>query len=549
MTIPTSSDPIILASASFATNSGSTSLNITRGQVVMVAGPNGAGKSALLYSIYRSIGPTRSHYYAGHRQITFNHGWENSSQDIDQLKTSLFQNYDSSNRYKNHWAEDVFKSIIKRLSQEDAEYKSRIVDILESDPSGAQILKRKDPSPVDKLNTVFKAARMAVRFRIGNRGLRAVRNGAEYEIDQLSDGERSALFIACAVLVQDANTVIAIDEPERNLNPSIAAPLLNALITTRNDLGYIFASHDVNLISGGDINTLIYVRDSKITSMKPETREFDAKIVTEFEILDESLKRDLLGTRQKLIFVEGTTNSIDFRIYNTLLPNWKVSPKGGAQDVIDAVRALRRNHELHWVEVAGLIDRDGRPDCEVTALESDGIFALRCPTAENLLFLQKVVEAVAKKLFETEGGIDINSRMLAAETALQEALTAAAPDISARLATWRINRELAEAKVNVADVKSNGKIKANFDFEKITNEASEEISSLVQTTTGFDAVRKIPIKNTLIGSRIVSAIGCDIKRYKNIVFRQLELNSDISELIKGEILQFIPSLEENKSTS
>ncbi|MBB3775722.1 ABC-type glutathione transport system ATPase component [Erythromicrobium ramosum] len=200
---PPSLESKVLASVFVATSSGDVSLTLARGEVLMVAGPNGAGKSALLYSIYRSIGKGLADYYAGHRQITFNHGWENVSSDKDQLATYQFENFSSSNRYKNHWSEDVFNSIIKRLFQDEVKYNSDLVELLDHDPINAQKFKKTNPSPIAKLNSVFDAARMAVRFEVDVRGLRATRGIGKYDIDQLSDGERAALFIAGAILIQD----------------------------------------------------------------------------------------------------------------------------------------------------------------------------------------------------------------------------------------------------------------------------------------------------------------------------------------------------------
>ncbi|WDA40337.1 AAA family ATPase [Erythrobacter sp. BLCC-B19] len=533
--------PVTLGVVEFLTNSGPAKIPIKTGDAFMVAGPNGAGKSALLYTIYRSVGAGRAEYYPGHRQITFNNGWDNLAQDINQLRTNMFTHVDVFNRYKNQWAEDLFKSVVRRLANTDAAYNAELVRLLGNNPDEAQAEHKAQPGPVETLNRVFQAARMAVRFKSSGRGLRVVRENNEYDIDQLSDGERAALFVAGAVIVQDPYTVIAIDEPERNLHPSIAAPLVNSLITARPDVAFLFASHDVNLISGTNVDRILYVKNSSVISTRPETRSFDVEILSELENIDESIRLDLLGSRQKLLFVEGTTNSIDFKIYNCLFPDWKITPKGGAQDVIDAVKSLRRNQQLHWVEAAGLIDRDGRTESEVQTLESEGIYALRCPTSENLLFLEKVSETVATILFQSEGGLEVQARLAAAQSAAQEALNIATPEISARLAAWRINRELAEAKVSVSQIRESETIKESFDFSSIIENTNDEISNIAASSVGIDGIRGIPIKNTIIGSRISAALGCDLKRYQKIVFRQLEINNDLGESIKFEMLKYIPT--------
>jgi hypothetical protein len=43
--------------------------------------------------------------------------------------------------------------------------------------------------------------------------------------------------------------------------------------------------------------------------------------------IDETLKRDLLGARRKMLFVEGTTRSLDAPLYSLLFPQVSVIPK------------------------------------------------------------------------------------------------------------------------------------------------------------------------------------------------------------------------------
>lgn len=533
---------VTLASFQLPTGSGAATIEIKTGDAFMVAGPNGAGKSALLYTIYRAIGAGRSEYYPGHRQITFNNGWDNLAQDIDQMRTNMFTNVDIFNRYKNHWAEDYFKSVVRRLANADAAYNSSLVSLIDDDAEKAVLRKKKFPGPIETLNRVFQSARMAVRFKASGRGLRVIRGPVEYDIDQLSDGERAALFIAGAVIVQEPYSVIAIDEPERNLHPSIAAPLVNSLMIARPDIAFLFASHDVNLIAGTNIDRILYVQNSTVVSTRPEMRTFDVQIISGLENVDESIRRDLLGSRQKLLFIEGTTNSIDFQIYNSLFPDWKIAPKGGAQEVINAVKTLNSNDELHWVEVAGLIDRDGRNDKEISALQSENIFALKCPTCENLLFLPDVVEAVAECLFETEGGSEVSSRIGFAELALIEALEQSRTEISARLGAWRINQILSESKVSVADLRSGKNVNNEFNFSDIISSTNEEVDSLCKQVSSLKTLPKIPMKNTIIGSRIAGAIGADIKKYQSIIYRQLQIGSVFGTKIRNQMLKFLPEI-------
>ena len=60
------------------------------------------------------------------------------------------------------------------------------------------------------------------------------------------------------------------------------------------------------------------------------------------------LKRDILGARQKIIFVEGTASSLDGPLYILLFPQVSVIPKDSCRDVGQTVRSLRDAEEMHF---------------------------------------------------------------------------------------------------------------------------------------------------------------------------------------------------------
>ena len=77
---------------------------------------------------------------------------------------------------------------------------------------------------------------------------------------------------------------------------------------------------------------------------------WDAKLLKSGEHLPEDLKRDLLGSRRRILFVEGTANSLDLPLYGALFRELSVIPKGNCGEVIRAVRGLRSSDEFHHVE-------------------------------------------------------------------------------------------------------------------------------------------------------------------------------------------------------
>jgi len=71
--------------------------------------------------------------------------------------------------------------------------------------------------------------------------------------------------------------------------------------------------------------------------------------------------------------VEGINGSYDTSLYREILPDFLVIPRGSCSQVIQSVKALKANTQLHHLDVYGVIDRDRRVDAEIIALEKDSI--------------------------------------------------------------------------------------------------------------------------------------------------------------------------------
>lgn len=184
------------------------------GEVTLIAGANGVGKSALLYDLYKSMPLGGATYYPGHRQITFNNGWDNLQQDMTQLVSNFYNHYDAFNRYKGSWGEDHFKSVVKKLGNRETIYRGELFLRIRDEEAAAIAEAKELQSPLGHLNAIFSAAGLMISLSLDETGLLVSRGEARYRIDQMSDGERAALFVVGAILTQQSDTIIMIDEPE-----------------------------------------------------------------------------------------------------------------------------------------------------------------------------------------------------------------------------------------------------------------------------------------------------------------------------------------------
>jgi hypothetical protein len=107
---------------------------------------------------------------------------------------------------------------------------------------------------------------------------------------------------------------------------------------------------------------------------------------------------EVLGSRKPVVFVEGENGSYDVSFYREVLSNHLVIPRGSCTQVIQSVKALKKNTQIHHLDVYGLIDRDRRVEKEIQALEQDSIFVLNVAEVENLFCTQEVLEIVSSRL-------------------------------------------------------------------------------------------------------------------------------------------------------
>ncbi len=132
-------------------------------------------------------------------------------------------------------------------------------------------------------------------------------------------------------------------------------------------------------------------------------KAWDVEVLEPNTELPEELRRDILGARERILFVEGASNSLDHPLYSTLFPDLSVISKGNCRDVKSAVSGLRATQSFHHVEVFGLIDNDGRPNDETGELAKNGVFTLDVCSVESLYYCSDAIAAVARQQAESQG--------------------------------------------------------------------------------------------------------------------------------------------------
>ena len=132
---------------------------------------------------------------------------------------------------------------------------------------------------------------------------------------------------------------------------------------------------------------------------------WDYHILGEEENLPESLLLEVLGSKEKILLVEGEKNSLDTKLYQAYYSDYKVIGCGGCQQVVNRVRAFNTHTLNMYYDVKGIVDRDYRTDAEIAELQKDNIFVCQVAEVENLFIVPEVISHMAKVL-ATEDKVD-----------------------------------------------------------------------------------------------------------------------------------------------
>ena len=211
---------------------------------------------------------------------------------------------------------------------------------------------------------------------------------------RLSSGEKAVLYYIAGVLYAMPDAVILVEDPEFYLHHSILKSLWDSIESLRKDCTFVYLTHDIDFAASRVESTCIWVR-----SFDAEHMTWDYEFINDSDSFPEGMYLDILGSRKPVLFIEGAaTGSIDVKLYPYIFPEYIVKPLGGCNKVIEATRAFADLKEIHHLESRGIVDRDRRTEREVEYLRSRHIYVPEVAEVENLLMLEGVIKAVARRM-------------------------------------------------------------------------------------------------------------------------------------------------------
>ena len=226
----------------------------------------------------------------------------------------------------------------------------------------------------------------------------AVKNEERFDINRMSDGEKSALYYILCVLTASEGGIIIVDEPETFLNPSIVNLLWDELIAFRYDCQFIFISHSVDFVLGRQDTTIAWIQ--KFTH--PD--KWNIKILEENNKLPKHLLTEILGSQKRILFCEGDDkSSYDYRVYHGLFSDYfTIIPVGGHDNVEYCTQAINKN-DLLGLRAIGIIDYDNFTPEKLEDYRSKSVYTGEINEIEMLLVSEEVMKVAVKHRFPYQG--------------------------------------------------------------------------------------------------------------------------------------------------
>lgn len=522
----------------------SDALPAENGKPLFIVGPNGAGKSGLIQSLFLQ-NQSNAIRITAHRQ---NWMQSNKSPFSPQQKDKTDQNirlYNSriNSRYIEEQPNERLGLIISNLINIENSQARNFLKLTKNNEKDEADKLVNLPTPVEVINQLFSNSNLPIKIDIDeNDGIVASkREGASFSIAALSDGERGALLLAAQVLTAEQGALILIDEPERHLHASIVVPLLTNLFLERTDCAFIVSTHELALPQNSENSKTVIVRDSKVSGDTISNWDFDIlEAETDF---DEITMEAILGSRRKLLFVEGTRNSLDKPLYEILFPKVTVHPRETCTSVQMTVKSIKDTEALVWVEATGIVDQDQLTEEKKLELQQDNIYALNCYSIESLYYNNKVMEKIA----ERQEAISGNSPVEMIKGALDNFYKIIKKDserLAARMTEQCVKDQASVQMLDWKKIKNGENLDISVDAQSIFNDEVVKIKAMIEDKKIEEIMQRYPIRETSALGVIHKALEFNSKaNYESAVRKLVSEDEDI----KNHLLSFFGDIPQTLS--
>jgi hypothetical protein len=262
------------------------------------------------------------------------------------------------------------------------------------------------------------------------------------------------------------------------------------------------------------------------------------------EELPESVKVDLLGSRRKILFIEGTDSSLDQPLYALLYPNVSVRSRESCTEVRRAVEGLRSVKSLHNAEAYGLIDSDGMDSTFQEKLRADGVYPLPMFSVESLYYSAEVLDAVASRQARTLG-VDVTHLLEAARNAAFATLqNTNIEHLASRIAERRMRDRLLSQIPKRNEIINNANADLAITLSSPYPDALEALKVIIEKKDLDSLISQYPVRET----GILNALAKHLRfvattDYEQAALARIDGDAELKKKLKARLGSLSTELE------
>jgi ABC-type cobalamin/Fe3+-siderophores transport system ATPase subunit len=515
-------------------NNENIKVNVSKENPLFVLGRNGSGKSSLMYHIYRQHS-FRSIRILAHRQNWFSDSTFNinnfQKNDLQRVVSSSLLN--SESRWKDEYSQQKISLCILDLINKHNKRARQIADLVDSRAisisDGVS-----DSSPLSIINNLLKRSNINISIEIdADEKLVACKGDSiHYSINELSDGERSALLIGAETLTASPETVILIDEPERHLHRSIIIPFLSHLFKLRSDCFFVVSTHDVELPYDFPESKILIMRNS-IWGNKIVTN-WDFDIINCETSLPNDVISSVIGSKRRILFVEGEKNGFDQKFYQSLFPEFSVIARGSCIEVEKSVVGLSSLGMLHWLTTRGIVDGDGREAEEIDKLSSKGIATLEVYSIESLIYCPVVLDAVINRISRVYGRSPHHYDHVYAD--FESIFMSAQEHLCSRISEKKVRRIIMSDLPTHKTIRNRTLISIELDVDRYMSQEMAVYMEQVSRKEWENLIAKYPVRESTLISNICQKLELNEIQYKDLIITMIQEDQLFKDLLIQKLI-------------
>jgi ABC-type lipoprotein export system ATPase subunit len=509
-------------------------ISISVGETLFVLGANGTGKSNLMQRFYKNH-QDNARRMSAHRQTWFDSNAITLSSDERRKTETNIRDHDTDpqSRWRDAYSMQRPRAALYDLiDAENVRARSIASAVDASDLNLAQALSKKD-APIKIINELLRLSNLPIEISVqqNDQVVASKSGGNPYSIAQLSDGERNALLVAADVLTVKPGTLILIDEPERHLHRSIISPLLTLLFEKRRDCAFVVSTHEVMLPLDNPSARTLLLRECIYSGN--DVSAWEADLVGPNAEIDDDIKRDILGGRRKLLFVEGTEQSLDKPLYSLVFPSVSIIPKSSCRDVENAVVGIRGASDLHWLHAFGIVDNDRRTQGDIDVLKAKGIYALSVFSVESIYYHPEVQRRVAER-HAVVTGEDASTRLANAKSAAILAVTPQIQRLSERTVEKTVREAILSHLPGQPEIAAGTPINVSIDLPAFVATERGRLQDSIKSGNLAEIIERYPVRETSALTDIARKLGFQSReQYESTVRKLLIDDQETLNVVKS----------------